>query len=138
MTIHQPSWALLKLVDKVQLLAEGKVYYEGLPGDMSSWFDGLGYSVPEGANPADHYITIAENPEDNEKGRKRVQELIQAWTDRGTSREGAPARQPLEADAALESFRGWPTSWTAELGILMHRNIKQLVSMRSFWLYGTP
>lgn len=138
MTIHQPSWALLKLVDRVQLLAQGKVYYEGPPMDMLAWFSGLGYVVPEGANPADYYITLAETGKENDEGEpedQRVQQLIEAWAKR---EEAAAAGSPqqssasceqkvTEDDALLDAYKSWPTAWSGEIATLIRRNATQMM-----------
>lgn len=127
MTIHQPSWALLNLVDRVQLLAQGQIYYEGKPADMRAWFEGINYFVPDGTNPADYYITIAENPYGEAEGEERVQRMIQAWNTRSHTSE----HKEIDADlssSSLEAYRFWPTNWFREVFILMIRNIKMVVS----------
>lgn len=143
MTIHQPSWALLKLMDRVQLLTRGKVYFEGPPGDMLAWFDAVGYHVPEGANPADYYITIAENPDNSAEGEARVQKLIQAWATRdvsarpseeeeqedGANDDAPAAKEEEEEDKTLDAYKVWPTSWLGEVRALTQRNLMQLVSL---------
>ena len=137
MTIHQPSWAILKLVDRVQLLAQGKVYYEGPPMDMIAWFSSLGYIVPEGANPADYYITLAEIAKETGEGERedqRVQQLIEAWAKRGegavnsSQQSSASCEQKVtEDDTLLDAYKSWPTPWFAELWTLVRRNATQLV-----------
>lgn len=132
MTIHQPSWALLSLIDRVQLLAQGKVYYEGKPRDMKAWFESIGYKVPEGANPADYYITIAENPEQSQEGDKRVAQMIQAWSNQATSTRNSVQLNEVgkvtSDDKSLEAYRVWPSSWISELSTLTRRNATQWVS----------
>ena len=61
MTVHQPSWAIFTKLDRVILLARGAVYYDGPPRDTIPYFRTLGFEVPEGSNPADYFIGIAEN-----------------------------------------------------------------------------
>lgn len=134
MTIHQPSWALLKLVDRIQLLARGKVYYEGPPSDMLAWFNSIGYEVPEGVNPADHYITIAENLDGSEQGESRVQKLIEAWAtkDEGARATAGPSsrassEESVAVDTLLDAYKVWPTPWLGEIYTLTQRNMLQLV-----------
>ncbi|CEH14703.1 abc atp-binding protein isoform 1 [Ceraceosorus bombacis] len=137
MTIHQPSWALLCLYDRIQLLAQGRVYYEGPPRETLAWFDSLGYQVPEGTNPADHYITLAENPGNTAEGAKRIDHLISAWHERARSGASTPAvaltdaSQTKRSSADLardgEMYRHWPASWLSELAVLTERNWLQLI-----------
>lgn len=131
MTVHQPSWAVFCKLDRVILLAKGGVYYDGPPRETVDYFKKLGYDVPEGANPADVFIEIAEGK--GEKGHGKLggkgTELVKAWSDRanagevsedvvgdvgqGSKKEG---RKRVGADRAE-----WPTKWTFELGLLFKR-----------------
>jgi ABC-type multidrug transport system ATPase subunit len=136
MTIHQPSWRLLQLVDRVQLLARGKLYYDGTPSDMQAWFESLNHKVPEGANPADYYITLAENADESEEGEKRIEHLIQAWAskeeaEKGTSTDTQIDKNVVSANenTSLEVYKNWPTSIFSEIAVLTSRNAKQIVSL---------
>eukprot|EP00762_Andalucia_godoyi_P003123 ANDGO_01002.mRNA.1 Protein white len=57
-TIHQPSWDLMCLFDNMILLSEGRMVYFGKLDSAPSYFETIGYPVPEFSNPADHFITI--------------------------------------------------------------------------------
>lgn len=142
MTIHQPSWALLQLIDRVELLARGKVYYSGTPADMVTYFDSIGHRVPVGANPADHYITIAENPGQTDEGEKQVVHLIDSWAAREQARLSSESgnssdkqhisteeevKAAKEDDESLQVYKTWPTPWVKELSVLTERNFIQLV-----------
>lgn len=138
-TIHQPSWSLLGLFDRVQLLARGKIYYEGPPSDMIAWFDSLGFEVPMGANPADHYITLAENWDNSGEGEQRVHQLIDAWA----KRQAPPSEEsPAKSNSASETgapqveneFRHWPTPWLSEFSVLLYRNWLQLIRDVPTWI----
>lgn len=82
MTIHQPSWAMFTRVDRVILLAKGAVYYDGPPRGTIPWFQKLPYEVPEGVNPADHFISIAE---------KDAEILLSSWKSEPPKVEAQPA-----------------------------------------------
>ncbi|CDS01589.1 related to ATP-binding cassette, sub-family G, member 2 (N-terminal fragment) [Sporisorium scitamineum] len=85
MTIHQPSWNIFKHFDKVILLTRGQVYYSGPPTLAPAWFSSLQHNVPEGVNPADYYITIAENYEKSNAAERRVRRLLSSWRQNGES-----------------------------------------------------
>ncbi|CBQ68861.1 related to ATP-binding cassette, sub-family G, member 2 (N-terminal fragment), partial [Sporisorium reilianum SRZ2] len=85
MTIHQPSWNIFKHFDKVILLTRGQVYYSGPPTLAPAWFASLDHNVPEGVNPADYYITIAENYEKTNAAERRVRGLLSSWRANGDS-----------------------------------------------------
>jgi len=61
-TVHQPSEPVFVLFTRVLILAaNGRTVFFGAPSDVVSYFTSttLGYSIDEGANPADFAITIA-------------------------------------------------------------------------------
>lgn len=139
MTIHQPSWNIFKHFDKVILLTRGQVYYSGPPAAAPAWFDSLGHTPPEGVNPADYYITIAENYEKTNHAENRVRGLLTSWRQSGSSFLNSKASQfatdserpqlerkhsriiPKTSDAE-EVAGSWPNSWLHELVVLTHRN----------------
>lgn len=144
MTIHQPSWNIFKHFDKVILLTRGQIYYSGPPTSAPAWFASLGHNPPEGANPADYYITIAENYEKTNAAETRVRNLLTSWRQNGesfmadhlASKEHAALPSggrpdelerkhsrivPKSSDAS-EVAGSWPNSWFRELMVLTHRN----------------
>ncbi|KAJ1538742.1 ATP-binding cassette sub- G member 2, partial [Cladochytrium tenue] len=57
-TLHQPSWALLSLFDKVVLLAAGGVVFLGPPSLAVQHFAALGLPAPPNQNPADFFMDL--------------------------------------------------------------------------------
>ncbi|KAJ3101762.1 ATP-binding cassette sub- G member 2 [Phlyctochytrium bullatum] len=58
-TIHQPSFDLLCLFDKIILLSGGSIVYTGSPLRAVEYFESLGYPLPRsGMNPADHFMDL--------------------------------------------------------------------------------
>uniref|UniRef100_V5F118 ABC transporter domain-containing protein n=2 Tax=Kalmanozyma brasiliensis (strain GHG001) TaxID=1365824 RepID=V5F118_KALBG len=140
MTIHQPSWNIFKHFDKVILLTRGQIYYSGPPALAPSWFESLGHNVPEGVNPADYYITIAENYEKTNAAEQRVRGLLSSWRQNGdsltaeraakelattsqrpTEMDRKPSRIVPKSSDATELAGTWPNSWLHELSVLTHR-----------------
>ena len=59
-TIHQPSVNVFGLFDRLLLLSEGRVVYEGDAGAAKPYFERLGYRPEEGSsNPADFICEVA-------------------------------------------------------------------------------
>ena len=149
MTIHQPSWNIFKHFDRVILLTRGQVYYSGPPTLAPAWFASLQHNVPEGVNPADYYITIAENYEKTNAAERRVRGLLSSWRQNGdafvaerAAKDLAPthinpdsgSNPPLLAEIdrthsrivpktsdATDVSGSWPNSWFHELYVLSHR-----------------
>lgn len=150
MTIHQPSWKIFSLFDKVILLTRGGTFYAGPPSEAPAYFDRLGMPTPEGSNPADHFINIAENLDRTDESEKRVMGLLTSWKDHeasGKTLESAPSGTASTSEAEAENekkgspsatvdiiddehlaaYRHWPTSWASELVVLSERKYLQIV-----------
>lgn len=128
MTIHQPSWAMFTQLDRVILMAKGGVYYEGPPREAVTWFKGLGYEVPEGVNPADHFISIAED-EGSEGSKERVKHLLESWNEAKRESTSDLASVPSqdntqnvnEGKIQKGSKQQYPTTAVKEFGLLLTR-----------------
>jgi ABC-type multidrug transport system ATPase subunit len=61
-TIHQPSWRIFALFDKVVLLTRGRLAFEGtLPALERFFTHQLGLGSPPKENPADHYMRMLQD-----------------------------------------------------------------------------
>ncbi|GIL50151.1 hypothetical protein Vafri_6284 [Volvox africanus] len=58
-SIHQPSSRLYHQMDKLMLLAQGRVMYYGDAQCVAAWFKMLGQPCPFGTNIADHILDLA-------------------------------------------------------------------------------
>jgi len=74
LTIHQPSSFLWEMIDNVVLLSKGKLIYQGPRSEIESFFAFAGYPTPENYNPADHYVTAANDSFQTDKVKKTVDE----------------------------------------------------------------
>jgi len=59
-TIHQPSAELLRLFDKLLILANGNTCYFGPTKKAPSHFASLGFKMPKFTNPADYYLRLVQ------------------------------------------------------------------------------
>ncbi|XP_038077378.1 protein white-like [Patiria miniata] len=79
-TIHQPPSAIYRMFDRLILVAQGAIAFEGSPKDAAAFFESLGHSCPPNYNPADYFIkTLAIRPSEGEQCRQRVQEITAAF-----------------------------------------------------------
>ncbi|KAL4512208.1 hypothetical protein ABPG72_005210 [Tetrahymena utriculariae] len=68
-TIHQPSSDIWELFDRVMLMVEGRLIYQG-PGGLNvvNHFSSIGFKCPQYSNPADYLMSIMHaEGEDNVK-----------------------------------------------------------------------
>lgn len=55
-TIHQPKQATLNLFDKVIIMGEGRVVYQGKPQNVKDYFNSIGIICLKGIDPVDHVL----------------------------------------------------------------------------------
>jgi len=72
-SLHQPRHAVYHMLDKLMLLRKGEMVYGGMRADAVGYFEQLGYTLPQQANPADFFIEIAFG---HEHSNKRLIDLI--------------------------------------------------------------
>ena len=59
MTIHQPNAEIFELFDRLTLLVEGKIIYQGSRDKSTAYFgNNFGLNCPEFTNPADYFMSI--------------------------------------------------------------------------------
>lgn len=57
-TIHQPNSELFYMFDKLILMADGNIVYQGAASDSVNYFTKMGYQCPFESNPADYFMQI--------------------------------------------------------------------------------
>ena len=57
-TIHQPSSASFQTFDRLILMMDGYIVYQGSARDSTTYFLKRGMSCPRSSNPADFYMRI--------------------------------------------------------------------------------
>lgn len=57
-TIHQPSSEAFALFDRLILMCDGYIVYQGLAKYSAQYFKSIGWEVPLHTNPADYYMAV--------------------------------------------------------------------------------
>lgn len=57
-TIHQPSFDIFKMFDKLLLLQAGQVVYYGSVAQSTKYFGSQGWACPEVLNPAEYFMRV--------------------------------------------------------------------------------
>ena len=57
-TLHQPRYAILQLLERVTLLSAGETVYHGQWSDATGYFSELGYECEERENPGDYFLDL--------------------------------------------------------------------------------
>lgn len=90
-SIHQPSYRVLKTFDRLVLLHDGRLVFNGRVDAMESYFESLGVVVPQHENPMDHFVKVVQESDARRKEilkrriqraeeRQRIQENLQINT----------------------------------------------------------
>ncbi|XP_004301244.1 PREDICTED: ABC transporter G family member 17-like [Fragaria vesca subsp. vesca] len=68
MTIHQPSYRIQNLLDRMTILARGKLIYLGSPHGLSAHLSGFGRPVPDGENNLEYLLDVIREYDESNVG----------------------------------------------------------------------
>lgn len=81
-TVHSPSTDIFFKFDKLILMSEGHILFNGRTTDVVPYFSKLNYKCPKYTNPAEYIMDLAKKDSHistHEEGEARVRELIDAY-----------------------------------------------------------
>jgi len=120
-TIHQPSSEVFNGFDRVVLLKEGRVMYQGSTGDVSSYFADRSHPMPDNFNPSDWIMTIAQqNTTDELEGFGYFPK--DEREDRASIVKGKSLRLSV-LDSEESGFDGRKVSFGTQLSMLFKREL---------------
>ncbi|KAI5647737.1 hypothetical protein M9H77_33742 [Catharanthus roseus] len=80
MSIHQPSFRVLGLLNQLMFLSNGEIVYNGYAGNLSSYLSDFGYSVPVDQNPSEAALDlICDLNQTIPNGIKAMVEFNRTW-----------------------------------------------------------
>ncbi|KAL5218317.1 hypothetical protein ABZP36_019001 [Zizania latifolia] len=86
MSIHQPSYRIISLLDRLLFLSGGRTVYYGPPAGLPLFFSEFGHPIPNGENPAefalDHICELESTPE----GTDDLVEFSKSWQEKPLAR----------------------------------------------------
>lgn len=107
-TIHQPSKNMFSMFNRLIVMTEGEIVYQGYAENSLEHFSSLGYSCPPEINPADHFIKVlyvknrhqltAQEMEKLNCFRENYKQDIPALT---LSKENLPAKKDTKENSFL-------------------------------------
>jgi len=114
-TIHQPSYKIFRLFDRLVLLSLGHVVYNGKIEDVEAYFSSIGYDCPRGENPIDFFMAVVQlAPGEEPEGGGQVgsdlpalwQEQAEVYREREREGEGEEQVPFLPGNASSNSLGG--------------------------------
>lgn len=90
MSIHQPSYRILGLLDRLIFLSRGHTVYSGPPTNLPQFFSDFGHPIPENENRTEFALDLIRELEGSPGGTRSLVEFNRTWQNmkRGTNTAG--------------------------------------------------
>ncbi|POO02453.1 ABC transporter-like [Trema orientale] len=79
MSIHQPSYRILSLLDRLIFLSHGQTVYGGSPANLPLFFAEFGHPIPENENRTEFALDLIRELEETPGGTKSLVEFNKSW-----------------------------------------------------------
>ncbi|PVD26127.1 hypothetical protein C0Q70_13795 [Pomacea canaliculata] len=83
LSLHQPRYDIVRMLDQTILMSKGQVVYSGTTSNLVPYFTNLGHECPSYTNPMDRYMDIISvdhaNSENRLNSAQRLQTLVEAY-----------------------------------------------------------
>ncbi|KAG9453729.1 hypothetical protein H6P81_006633 [Aristolochia fimbriata] len=108
MTIHQPSYRIIGLLDRLIFLSRGQTVYSGAPSGLPLFFSEFGHPIPENENRTEFALDLIRELEGSPGGTKGLAEFNKSWQSmkkhrRTTTAAASPGRLGLSLKDAISA-----------------------------------
>ncbi|KAK4431198.1 ABC transporter G family member 1 [Sesamum alatum] len=79
MSIHQPSYRILGLLDRMIFLSRGQTVYSGPPSNLPLFFSDFGHPIPDNENKTEFALDLIRELEGSPGGTKSLVEFHKSW-----------------------------------------------------------
>lgn len=79
MSVHQPSYRILGLLDRLLFLSRGQTVFSGTPADLMEYFAEFGKPIPENENRTEYALDLIRELEGSPGGTKALVEFHKQW-----------------------------------------------------------
>ncbi|XP_027366870.1 ABC transporter G family member 6-like [Abrus precatorius] len=79
MSIHQPSYRILGLLDRMIFLSRGQTVYSGSPMQLPVYFSEFGHPIPDSDNRTEFALDLIRELEGSPGGTKSLVEFNKSW-----------------------------------------------------------
>lgn len=86
MSVHQPSYRILGLLDRLLFLSRGQTVYSGSPANLPLYFSDFGVPMPENENRTEFALDRIRELEATPGGTKSLVEFNKTWQNMKSSR----------------------------------------------------
>ncbi|GKV05741.1 hypothetical protein SLEP1_g17714 [Rubroshorea leprosula] len=103
MSIHQPSYRILGLLDRLIFLSHGQTVYSGSPTNLPLFFAEFGHPIPENENRTEFALDLIRELEETSDGTKSLVEFNRSWQNRIDPRKNFAECRNLSLKAAISA-----------------------------------
>ncbi|TXG49647.1 hypothetical protein EZV62_025522 [Acer yangbiense] len=96
MSIHQPSYRILGLLDRMIFLSRGQTVYSGSPMSLPSFLAEFGHPIPEKENRTEFALDLIRELEGSPGGTKSMVEFNKSWLNMKQSRNNSSNQHETE------------------------------------------
>nr|GMD59639.1 ABC transporter G family member 20-like [Ipomoea batatas] len=79
MSIHQPSYRILSLLDRLIFLSKGQTVFSGSPSSLPRFFQEFGNPIPENENRCEFALDFIRELEQSSEGTKNLVDFNKSW-----------------------------------------------------------
>ncbi|XP_062166783.1 ABC transporter G family member 20-like [Alnus glutinosa] len=79
MSIHQPSYRILSVLDRLIFLSHGQPVYSGSPAALPLFFAEFGHPIPESENRTEFALDLIRELEEDPEGTRSLVEFNKSW-----------------------------------------------------------
>ncbi|XP_022743165.1 ABC transporter G family member 6-like [Durio zibethinus] len=103
MSVHQPSYRILGLLDRLIFLSRGQTVYSGSPTSLPLYFSEFGHPIPENENRTEFALDLIRELEGSPGGTKSLVEFNKSWQSMKYTRDSEPDRLGLSLKEAISA-----------------------------------
>lgn len=107
MSVHQPSYRILGLLDRLIFLSRGQTVYSGSPTNLPSFFAEFGHPIPDSENKTEFALDLIRELEGSPGGSKSLVEFNKSWQNmkqsNNTTRSSETDRHGLSLKEAISA-----------------------------------
>ncbi|KAJ3682777.1 hypothetical protein LUZ60_013004 [Juncus effusus] len=158
MSVHQPSYRILSLFDRLLFLSRGQTVFYGPPSSLPIYFTEFGSSIPDNENPTEFALDLIRELEGTPDGAKDLVEFNKTWQKRTVTYKppttyGEKTTLSLKEAISASISRGklvsgstdvshgssssvnkFANPWWVEIGVLMKRSFTNTKRMPELFL----
>ncbi|WOL14869.1 ABC transporter G family member 5-like [Canna indica] len=104
MSVHQPSYRILCLLDRLLFLSRGQTVYSGPPAGLHGFFSDFGQPIPDNENPTEFALDLIRELESTEDSARSLVEFSKSYQEAQLAMAAAADKKPaLSLKAAINA-----------------------------------